>query len=30
MHKHLAVVEDWWFSQWLAGRVPATPWDAVD
>ena len=30
MLKHLALVEDWWFSQWLAGAEPAPPWDAVD
>ena len=30
MLKHLAFVEDWWFGQWLAGRDPAPPWDAVD
>jgi uncharacterized damage-inducible protein DinB len=28
--KHMALVEDWWFSQWLAGQPPASPWDAVD
>ena len=25
MLKHLAVVEDWWFSQWLFGRDARTP-----
>jgi len=30
MLKHLALVEDWWFSQWLRGNKPAAPWDAVD
>ena len=30
MLKHLALVEDWWFSQSLFGREPAPPWDAVD
>lgn len=28
--KHLAYVEDWWFSQWLRGNPPAAPWDGVD
>lgn len=28
--KHLAYVEDAWFSRWLHGRDPETPWDAVD
>ncbi len=30
MLKHLALVEDWWFSQWLHGRDPEPPWDTVD
>jgi uncharacterized damage-inducible protein DinB len=30
MLKHLALVEDSWFSEWLAGRDPAPPWDTVD
>jgi uncharacterized damage-inducible protein DinB len=30
MLKHLAYVEDQWFSRWLHGRDPAPPWDAVD
>ena len=30
MLKHLALVEDSWFSEWLAGQDPAPPWDAVD
>jgi uncharacterized damage-inducible protein DinB len=28
--KHLALVEDDWFSQKLYGRDPAPPWNAVD
>ena len=28
--KHLACVEDSWFSQWLHGRDPQPPWDTVD
>jgi len=28
--KHLAYVEDSWFSQWLHGRDKAPPWDTVD
>ena len=28
--KHLAWVEDLWFSRWLHGREPQPPWDAVD
>ena len=28
--KHLALVEDQWFSQFLHGRQPAPPWDTVD
>jgi len=28
--KHLAAVEDWWFSRCLYGRDPAPPFDAVD
>ena len=30
MMKHLAYVEDWWFSQVLRDRKPRSPWDAVD
>jgi uncharacterized damage-inducible protein DinB len=30
MLKHLALVEDDWFSRWLYGREPAPPWDTVD
>ena len=30
MLKHLAVVEDFWFSQWLRGRDAEPPFDAVD
>jgi len=30
MLKHLALVEDWWFSEWLDGREKAAPWDTVD
>ena len=30
MLKHLALVEDDWFSRWLDGREPAPPWDTVD
>ncbi|MBY8878824.1 DinB family protein [Actinacidiphila acidipaludis] len=30
MLKHLALVEDWWFSEWLDGREQAAPWDTVD
>ena len=30
MLKHLAYVEDQWFSRWLRGRDPAPPWDTVD
>jgi uncharacterized damage-inducible protein DinB len=30
MLKHLALVEDWWFSQWLHGRGAEPPWDTVD
>jgi uncharacterized damage-inducible protein DinB len=30
MLKHLATVEDYWFSQMLHGRDPAPPWDTVD
>jgi uncharacterized damage-inducible protein DinB len=29
MLKHLARVEDIWFSQWLHGRDPAPPWNGV-
>ena len=28
--KHLAYVEDHWFSRWLHGRDPQPPWDTVD
>jgi uncharacterized damage-inducible protein DinB len=28
--KHLALVEDSWFSEHLHGREPRPPWDAVD
>jgi len=28
--KHLALVEDHWFSERLLGREPEPPWDAVD
>jgi len=28
--KHLAYVEDDWFSRWLHGREKAPPWDTVD
>jgi uncharacterized damage-inducible protein DinB len=30
MLKHLAHVEDSWFSRWLHGRDRRPPWDAVD
>ncbi len=30
MMKHLAMVEDSWFSQWLRGREPASPWLGVN
>src|SRR5262249_17226580 len=30
MLKHLAYVEDSWFSRALYGREPAPPWDSVD
>jgi uncharacterized damage-inducible protein DinB len=30
MLKHMALVEDSWFSQWLYERDPRPPWDAVD
>jgi uncharacterized damage-inducible protein DinB len=30
MLKHLAYVEDLWFSRWLHGRDPSPPWDTVD
>jgi len=30
MLKHLAYVEDWWFSRSLYGHDPLPPWDAVD
>ena len=28
--KHMALVEDWWFSQWLMGEGWRPPFDAVD
>ena len=30
MLKHLALVEDSWFSEWLFGRDPSPPWNTVD
>ena len=27
---HLALVEDWWCSEWLLARPPASPWIGVD
>jgi uncharacterized damage-inducible protein DinB len=30
MMKHLALVEDYWFSQRLQGQEAGPPWDAVD
>ncbi|HEY5650558.1 MAG TPA: DinB family protein [Acidimicrobiia bacterium] len=30
MLKHLAYVEDYWFSQWLLGHEPSPPWDTAD
>src|SRR5439155_26902653 len=30
MLKHLAYVEDWWFSQSLHGNAAAEPWSTVD
>ena len=30
LFKHLALVEDYWFSQRLHGRAEQPPWDAVD
>jgi uncharacterized damage-inducible protein DinB len=30
MLKHLALVEDYWFSQWLHGRDTVPPFDTVD
>ena len=30
MLKHLAYVEEWWFSEWLHDRGPALPWSEVD
>jgi uncharacterized damage-inducible protein DinB len=30
MLKHLALVEDWWFSEWLAGLPPGPPWNTGD
>ena len=30
MLKHLALVEDAWFSEWLAGQPAGPPWDIVD
>ncbi len=28
--KHMAYVEDHWFSRWVGGREPGAPWNAVD
>lgn len=28
--KHMNYVEDSWFSKWLHGNEPASPWDTVD
>jgi uncharacterized damage-inducible protein DinB len=28
--KHMALVEDHWFSSWLDDRKPAAPWNSVD
>ena len=30
MMKHMALVEDHWFSVWLHGNDEAAPWDTVD
>lgn len=30
MLKHLAIVEESWFSEWLHGQNPGPPWNAVD
>lgn len=30
MLKHLAWVEDYWFTYWLHGRDPGSPWNSVD
>jgi uncharacterized damage-inducible protein DinB len=30
MIKHLALVEEYWFSEWLEGRDAGPPWDSVD
>jgi uncharacterized damage-inducible protein DinB len=30
MVKHLAYVEEWWFSEVLHGRAPESPWNTVD
>jgi uncharacterized damage-inducible protein DinB len=30
MLKHLAYVEEWWFSEVLHGRAPESPWNTVD
>ncbi|HXY44279.1 MAG TPA: DinB family protein [Acidimicrobiales bacterium] len=30
MMKHLALVEDWWFSQWVQGRESPAPWVTGD
>jgi len=30
MLAHLALVEDWWFSEWLHGHDPVPPWVGVD
>jgi uncharacterized damage-inducible protein DinB len=30
MMKHLALVEQYWFSEWLKGQETVAPWDAID
>ena len=30
MLKHMALVEEWWFGQWLRGAEPGPAWSAVD
>lgn len=30
MMKHLALVEDYWFTEWLMGRGHSVPWSIVD
>jgi uncharacterized damage-inducible protein DinB len=30
MMKHLALVEDYWFSQWLEGEESASPWSTAN